>query len=116
MARTTRLAKPRTGSSMSSKQMAYSVRHGRKVILRLRSGNSQEGYLCGEDSFHWRIIRPDGRILLVHKAGVELVEFLNEATYDDEPRRDELEKAVGPFREFVEVYHFGRTEGGAANE
>lgn len=106
----------RTGSAMSSKQMAYSVRHGRKVNFHFVSGIVRDGYICGEDSFHWRAITSSGLVFLVHKSAVEMVEFPEQSTYDDEPYREELEKTVGPFREFVEVHHFGKREGDITDE
>lgn len=96
------------GASMSSKQLARTVLHGRLLTFRLLTGDSITGYLCGMDDFHWMVVTGEGQKHLIHKASAGLITLADTASFEEEPLRDELEKIVGPFREFVQRSFFGR--------
>lgn len=98
----------RSGSAMSSKQLARTVLDGKKVAFRFASGETVEGYLCGMDDFHWMVVTPEGSKHLVHKGSASIITLADIASYASEPKRSDLEQVVGPFRRFVEGAYFGR--------
>lgn len=109
-----RPAKPapqRSGSSMSSKQLAWTVVEGRKVTFRFPpSREFIMGYLCGMDDFHWMVIDDLCKKHLIHKGSAAIIDLHDRATYADEPQHEKLEQVVRPFRHFVQERYFGRTE------
>lgn len=104
----------KTGSAMSSKQLARTVMLGRRIALTLTNGEKIVGYLCGMDDFHWMVVTPDGEKALTHKGNVSVVRLGEESTYESEPKREELEKVVGPFRQFVAGFYFGQDDSAPA--
>ena len=93
------------GSSVSSKQLAYGTLKGHMAEFTTPVGVVQ-GYLCGMDDFHWLVVTPEVDIILVHKAQATLVNthfkpLGIESPYASEPRYEELEQIVGPFRRYV---------------
>lgn len=105
------------GSAMSSKQLARTVVHGRKVSFQFPSGQVIEGYLCGMDDFHYMVVEPvTGQKHLIHKGGACIITLADESTYDVEPRFADLERVVAPFREYVDREYFGRQKASTASE
>lgn len=90
-----------SGSEMTDKQVAQAVLHGRMVTAVLRSGQRVSGYLCGADRDRWAVVTPGAEHLLIHKHSTEVLEVAREGTYDDEPRREELDALVAPYRRFL---------------
>lgn len=97
-----------TGSEMSAKQLARTVRDGRLVSFRFPTSEVIEGYLCGMDDFHWLVVTPAGSKHLIHKGSASIIDLSDHPSYSDEPNRPELERVVAPFREHVEETFFGR--------
>lgn len=88
----------KTGASVSSKQLAYTVKEGRMVTFQTVVGNV-EGYLCGMDDYHWVVVTPELRQYLVHKVAAGLIHLHKRSTYAKEPLIESLEVLVAPFRE-----------------
>lgn len=91
------------GSGMSTKQLAYSVLHGKKVTATCTTGQTESGYLAGMDDYHWFVLVPDGsnvRQVLVHKTAPH-VEISTAPTYDDEDGDllRVMEPIIRPFRD-----------------
>ncbi len=63
------------------------------------------GYVFGADDYHWALVTQSGVRHLIHKSAAVLV-FGRESTYGDEPRHEELEHLVRPFRDWVERTYF----------
>ncbi len=90
----------RRGSSLSDRQIMYSVRHGQPVTAILGPYVTVVGYVFGLDDYHLAIVSPAVDRYLVHKRASLM--FGSEGVYDLEPRREELEPLVGPFRRWIE--------------
>lgn len=95
---------------MSDKQIAASVRFGRKVTFWPLDLDPITGYVAGMDRYTYFVLVPNPdhephsnvqvlRKYLVHKSGT-LIELHDESSIDleDEPFREELRKIVVPFR------------------
>lgn len=91
-----------TGSAVSTKQLAYTVRDGRIVAFHLE-GQVIAGYLAGMDGYHWLVITPSLEIHLVHKscARVDLGKLDQKASLPNEANKDEIERLVLPFRQWL---------------
>ena len=98
----------KSGSEMSSKQLARTVVDGRLLTFHLSTGDSIVGYLCGMDDFHWMIVTLDGGRHLIHKGAAALIDIASESTYDEEHHNSDLEEIISPFRQVVERGVFGR--------
>ena len=101
------MSRARSGSAMSTKQLARTVLDGRLLTFTPLVGEPITGYLCGMDDFHWMVVTPYGSKHLVHKASAPVIDF-GDCRYIEEPDHPVLEKVVGPFRRFVEAEFFGR--------
>jgi hypothetical protein len=105
-----------SGSSVSTKQMAYTVRDGCKVTFLFEHLPSVSGYLVGMDGYHWKVITPDLDIYLIHKASacVNLGKLNQESSLKTEENKDEIERLVVPFRQFLrdrEIIPPGKVKG-----
>lgn len=110
------MKKARSGSAMSTKQLARTVFDGRKVTFSFPPSQvCIEGYLCGMDDFHWMVITPGGKKHLIHKGGASVISLSDESTYANEPRLVELESVVAPFRAAMEADVLGRQPVPASN-
>jgi hypothetical protein len=91
-----------SGSAVSTKQLAYTVRDGRKVTFYLE-GRVLSGYLAGMDGYHWLLITPELKIFLIHKscAFVDLGTLDEEPSLSTEKNKDEIERLVLPFRQWL---------------
>lgn len=96
-------AQSRTGSSMSTKQFARAVAHGRKVAFRFIRGEHStvlEGYVVGMDDYHILLatlepnsIEPDSiSVRLVAKGRADITTLSPDSTLDAEPEL--VQKAV----------------------
>lgn len=95
---------------MSDRQIAATVRFGRKVTLWPVDQDPISGYVAGLDRYTFFVLVPNNaqdpnpeqpvlRKYLVHKSGT-LIELHDESTLDAEPEaiRDALRKIIMPFR------------------
>lgn len=96
-----------SGAHMSSMQLARTVIEGQRVVFTTTAATI-DGYLCGMDDYHWMVVQATGEVVLVHKAQTPVVTIKSVKTYQDEDRREVLEKIIGPFREHVAKTYFGR--------
>jgi hypothetical protein len=109
-----------SGSSVSTKQMAYTVRDGRKVTFLFENLPPVSGYLAGMDGYHWLVITPDLYILLIHKtsACVHLGKLDQESSLKTEENKDEIERLTAPFRQYLrdrELIPPGKAKGEKTN-
>ena len=95
------------GSSVSSKQLARTVKDGRKVSFWLSSGLEISGYISGMDDYHWFLVTPENRKHLIHKGLASLITLHDESTYATEPLWELLEQTIAPFRDHVLAHYFG---------
>lgn len=112
------MPRARTGSSMSSRQMAYAATAGRKVTFRfLTAHHVIHGYLVGMDDYHWLVaeIPADVPIVvttLIHKGSADLVNISPESTLVSEPAhlRVAVEEIGRGFFTFCNKTYFGKAE------
>lgn len=110
------MAKARSGSAMSTKQLARTAIDGRLVTFRFPfGGETVQGYLCGMDDFHWMVITAQGEKHLIHKGSASVIHLSDVSTYSDEPLFEQLETIVAPFRTAMGVEYFGRQPVSASN-
>lgn len=95
---------------MSTKQLAQSVRHGRKVTFQIYDGEPITGYLGGMDEEYFYVLTPEEggyRRLVILRAGSPAFELHAESTYEVEPQREAMEEIIRPFRGFIMNRIFG---------
>lgn len=100
---------PHAGSRMSDRQIGWAVRGGRRVTA-LVAGHEVAGYVCGSDSYHWALVRPDGQVCLVHKSSTVVIGHDGDLDAEPEGVRARVELVVAPFRQSVLRDQFGRVE------
>lgn len=87
---------------MTSKQIAASVRFGRRVTFYVLDYDPVTGYVAGMDKFNYFVLVPSNPIekKLIHKGNSPLIDLHDESTLDDEPEpvRTELRKIISKFR------------------
>lgn len=97
---------------MSDRQIAATVRFGRKITIWPVDQDEVTGYVAGVDRFNYFLLVPDAEQplvvhkFLVHKAGA-LIELHDSSTLDREPEelRDQLRRIIVPFRvKIMETY------------
>lgn len=99
------------GSRMSDRQIGWAVREGRRVTA-LVAGHEVAGYVCGSDSYHWALVRPDGQVCLVHKSSTVVIGHDGDLDAEPEDVRSRVEPVVAAFRQSVLRDQFGRVEEG----
>lgn len=104
---------------MSSKQIAYSAVHGRKVTFRfLTPDHEVTGYVCGQDDYHWLVATltyegigadPSINTVLVHKSSADIITLSPESTLRAEPLpiRLAIENVGRGFWSFCERTYLG---------
>jgi hypothetical protein len=100
-----RRSTPYHGSQLSRRQVAFSVKLGKIVTAYLPSGKELRGYIFGSDDYHWQMVSPELDTHLIHKS---CSLSFGTQSYAQEPRHEELEKLVAPYRRHVEETVFGR--------
>jgi hypothetical protein len=89
----------RSGSRVSSKEVARAAVDGHKIIFTLADGSSVEGWACGMDDYHWRIITAEGSVVLVHKGSAMTVTITDESM--DEISLSRYDYLIRPFRDWA---------------
>lgn len=90
--------------SMLQRQLAHSVKHGRRITMHVFDGDPVTGYLAGWDDDGYLILepRPHGyHQFYIRKVGNPHIEFHTEHSYQEEPDREKMDRIVGPFRSVV---------------
>jgi hypothetical protein len=91
-------------SAMHIKQLAQTVRYGRKVTFHVFDGDPVTGYLAGMDREYFLVLEPhhDGfKRWGIRRDGNPAFLLHGEQTYDSEAQKDALEEVIGPFRGWV---------------
>lgn len=99
------------GSAASDKQIAFAVRDGHPVQVRLANGEHLVtlGYVIGVDDYHWVVIDHDLCTHLVHKSApcVTILSHLS-LDQDSHPNVSAIREAAAGFRERVLKDHFNQ--------
>lgn len=98
----------RQGSAVSTKELGRAAVEGRRLILTFTSGARVEGYLAGMDDYHWKIVDPDGGVLLIHKSAPEIIR-ISDADLDQAENATEIKAICDPFRKAMEREALGKT-------
>jgi hypothetical protein len=89
---------------MSVKQLAQTVRYGRKITFLVFDGDPITGYLGGMDEEYFYVLSPihEGfERWVINRAGNPAFMLHAEATYDGEPQREAMEEIIGRFRGWI---------------
>lgn len=89
---------------MNVKQLAQTVRFGRKVTFLIFDGDPITGYLGGMDEEYFYVLAPNEKGYerwVVSKAGNPAFMLHEDSTYESEAQREAMEEIIGPFRGFV---------------
>lgn len=89
---------------MSVKQLAQTVRYGRKVTFLVFDGDPITGYLGGMEDEYFLVLSPteDGfEKWVLNRSGNPAFRLHTTATYEKEPQREAMEEIIGPFRGWV---------------
>lgn len=92
------------GLLMVLRQLAETVKHGRRVTFQVRSAESVTGYLAGIDETHFFVLAPEGervRLLFVTRDASPVFEVHPESTYQDEEQHPYMERIIGKFRSAI---------------
>lgn len=102
--------------SMRAKQLASTVRQGRRITISILDEDQVEGYLCGMDDDTYFLICPtsDGvtEKLLISKVNVLFIRLHDERTFREEPLAHIMEPIVKPFREYITKEYFSEPKRG----
>lgn len=111
---------PEVDWSMTARQLASTVRQGRKITFILLE-EYFTGYLTGVDATNYFVLvpppaspednslahSPDGfSKVLVPKAAIQFLQMHDERTFREEALYNQMEPVVKPFREKIRVTYF----------
>lgn len=96
----------------SVREIAQTVRYGRKVTFLVFDGDPIEGYVAGMDEDYFYVLAPnaDGkgfRRWYINRAGNPAFELHAESTYGNEPQREAMDVIIAPFRGWVSSHVLG---------
>lgn len=95
------------GATVSNRQLAYTVRDGRRVTFHIPNLDPVLGYLAGMDDYHWLVVTPDLKLHLVHKgfSRVDLGTLDQKGDLESEANKDEIQKLIRPFLQYLQKRH-----------
>lgn len=95
--------------SMRARQLAASVRNGRKIVFIILDENPLEGYLAGWDAETYFVVYPDGDTVfkeLIPKRNILKMVLMDESTFQEEDLYEDMNKIVRPFRDMINKTYF----------
>jgi hypothetical protein len=102
-------------TSMSMRQIAYSVTQGRKVTIESPAAKPAEGYIAGLDDENYLILCPeqtrDNRPTFIRRTMPRVgavITFHDERTFNAEPCFAEMDEIVTPYRTYLARNVLGR--------
>ena len=99
--------------SMRARQLASTVRQGRRIMISVLDENPVEGYLAGWDSETYFMVYPlDGEVfkMLIPKRNILNILLFDGSSFREEPLYDEMNKIVRPFRDIINAEYFEKSE------
>lgn len=97
---------PKRGAHFSDKQIAQTVKDGRRVHIRVTDVDQVSGWVFGSDDYHWGLVDSAGAVWLVHKSA-PLVQVTDDLLEDEAAHvREQVEPVVCGFRDYVMKTHF----------
>lgn len=93
------------GATVSRKTIALAAIEERRVTFTLGPGWTVDGYLCGMDDYHYKVVQPGRVVSLVHKAHAVVTIYEDGQTLRDlsQEEQDELRPIIVPFKEAMEA-------------
>jgi hypothetical protein len=95
--------------SMRARQLASTVRQGRRISIIILDENPVEGYLAGWDAETYFMVYPLGDQVfkeLVPKNNILKIVLFDESTFREEPYYEEMNGIVRPFRDMINAEYF----------
>ncbi len=86
---------------MNQRQLAQTVRYGRKITFLIAGGTEITGYLAGMDPDYFYVLAPEHEAFsrwVVNRSGNPAFRMHERSTYEQEPQHAEMDKIIGPFR------------------
>lgn len=83
---------------MSSRQLAYAAKNGRRVTFTFVHGDHEHGYIVGMDDYHWllAVVTDDAaepvEVTLIHKGSASRIKITAQDSLSQES--SEVQKAV----------------------
>lgn len=99
--------------SMRARQLASTVRQGRKITFIILDEDPIDCYLAGWDEDTYFVVYPYGNDVikeLISKSAVLKVVLSDTGTFREEPFYDEMNKIVRPFRDLINAEYFEKSE------
>jgi hypothetical protein len=98
--------------SMWAKQLASTVRQGRKITVSILDEEQQEGYLAGMDAQSIFLLVPtltgSHQKLLIPRTAILFVHIQDERTFMEESDYDEMSKVARPFKDYINKTYFAQ--------
>lgn len=96
--------------SMWARQLASTVRQGRKITVSILDEDQVEGYLAGmdEDTIFLLEPRDDGTFLklLINRANILFIHLQDEKTFMEEQCYDDMAPVLRSFKDYVNKTYF----------
>jgi hypothetical protein len=89
---------------MSLRQLAETLRHGRKITFHVAGSEPITGYLAGMDASYFLVLVPTGDSFtteMVYRPNNHSLTLHPESTYQNEPSKQAMEKILHRFRTFM---------------
>lgn len=103
--------------SMRARQLASTVRQGRKIMFFILDEDPIDAYLAGWDSDTYFVVYPyttsDGpKVMkeLIPKQNVLKIFLFDESSFREESLYDDMNKIVRPFRDMINAEYFEKSE------
>jgi hypothetical protein len=96
---------------MRARQLASTVRQGRKILFSVLDEEPVIGYLAGMDEDTYFVVVPETDKDEVHKVllsrqSILLFQLFDERTFQEEPLYEKMNAIVKPFRDSVNSIYF----------
>lgn len=99
--------------SMRARQLASTVRQGRKVMFFILDEDPIEGYLAGWDAETYFVVYPYGGAVmkeLIPRNNLLKIFLFDESSFREEPLYEEMNKIVRGFRDLINAEYFEKSE------
>lgn len=102
-----------TDRSMRARQLASTVRQGRKIMLFILDEDPIDCYLAGWDPDTYFVVYPyDGAVVkeLIPRENILKILLFDESTFREEGLYESMNKIVRPFRDMINAEYFEKSE------
>ena len=99
--------------SMRARQLASTVRQGRKIMFFILDEDPIDGYLAGWDADTYFVVYPyDGEVMteMIPKSSILKFFLYKTGSFREEALYEEMNKIVRPFRDMINAEYFEKSE------